>query len=81
MNIINNIKGFLIEQEYSISVYKNKVYVYNYILLPKFNDIEITIIFINKKITICGKELKIIKMEEKELLITGEIERMIFKHE
>lgn len=81
MNIFNNMKSFLYEQNYSINLYNNKLYIFNYILLPKFNDKEINVKFEKFNIAITGKNLKITKMEKKELLIEGIINNINFNYE
>ncbi len=76
MNIVENIRNFLYDKNYYIGLFENKLYVFNYLSLPKFNDIEINIKMNDFMLKITGFNLKIIKMEEKELLITGDIKNI-----
>lgn len=71
--MLNNIKNFLYDRNYFIGFYKDNIYIFNYFLIPIFNDQEIKITFEDFSIMIIGKNLKIIKMEEKELLIKGTV--------
>lgn len=73
MNILNNIKNFLYDQDYFVGMYKDKLYIFNYSLMPVFNDKQIKINFSGFNILVSGKNLKIVKMEEQELLIVGDI--------
>ena len=78
MNIRENIKNFLYDQNYYIGIFENNIYIFNYNALPKFNDREISVKMDNFKVNITGKNLKITKMEEKELLINGTINNIGF---
>ena len=81
MNMFNNIKSFFSDKDYTVSICQNKLYIFNYKLLPKFTSKEINIKFETMFLMIDGTNLKITKMEEKELLIEGDIINLRFKYE
>ncbi len=81
MNMFNNMKNLFNDKNYTISLSENKLYIFNYELLPKFTSKEINIKFEKMLLMISGFNLKIIKMEEKELLIEGNIVSLRFNNE
>lgn len=74
MKMINNIRSFLYDKDYFINIYENKIYVFNYIDLNHFSDTEISLKMDDFKLNITGKNLTIIKMENKEIMVSGTIE-------
>ena len=78
MHILANIKNFLYDNENFIAILDNKIYLYNISKIDTLNSNEIIIYFTNKKITINGCKLKVIKCINKEMLIDGLIERVSF---
>lgn len=81
MNILNNIKNFLYDRNYFIGFYKENIYIFNYIAIPIFSDQEIKISFEEFNIMLKGNNLKIIKMEDKELLINGNVKNIGINYE
>lgn len=73
MRIFDNIKNFLYDQDYFISFFNDNVHIFNYLELRSFTDNEIILNMNSFKLSISGKNLKITKMENKELIINGEI--------
>ena len=79
MKIIDNIKSFLYDKNYFINIFENYIYVFNYLDLNHFSDKEISLKLENFNVDIIGKDLSIIKMMDKEILIEGYIEKVIKK--
>ncbi len=79
MKIIDNIKSFLYDKDYFINIFENYIYVFNYLDLNHFSDKEISLKLENFNVDIIGKDLSIIKMMDKEILIEGYIEKVIKK--
>ncbi len=72
--MINNIRSFLYDKDYFINIYENKVYVFNYLDLNHFSEQQISLKMDSFKLNIMGNNLTILKMENKEILVTGNIE-------
>lgn len=72
--MLNNISTFLQNEEYRISFIPNKVHVMNYKRIIDINSNEVKINFSNKKVSIQGKDLKLVKLDKTEALISGLIE-------
>lgn len=70
------IKHYLKDEEYFISVYKDYIYFYRYKDIIKFSDDFISLKFNNFIFNIIGDNLRVKRMEEKELLISGNIYKM-----
>ena len=69
-------KNYLRNEEYYIILYSNFVYVYNYLDIIKFTDTFISLKLKELKINIKGKDLLITKLEPKEIMIKGIIEKL-----
>ena len=78
MHIYSNIKNFLYDNENFIAYFNNKIYLYNIIKIDSLTTNSIIVYFKDKKVEIVGKSLKPRKCLNKELLISGIIERITF---
>ncbi len=73
MNLINNIRSHILDEEFKITLLNNKVNIVNYIELIDFNDFEVKIKYIKGKLIIKGNNLVVKKILNDELLIEGSI--------
>ena len=80
LHIKDIIKNYLYDLNDFITIYDNYLHVFNYKRLNKIDDNEINLLLDNKEIEIKSNNLKIKKMTNQELLITGLIEKVEFKH-
>ena len=69
-------RNYLRNEEYYIIIYSNYIYIYNYDEIYSFNDKYICIKLRNMKINISGSSLLITKLENIELLIKGNINKV-----
>ena len=69
-------KSYLNKEEYYIIIYSNFIYIYKYIDILKFTDSFISLKLDKFKINISGSNLLITKLEKKELLIKGNINKV-----
>ena len=74
--MVDNIKTFLYDREYFISLFDNNVHVFNYLEVRNFTENEIVLNMENFRLAIKGKRLKITKMENREIIIDGDIENI-----
>lgn len=71
--MLNNLSSYLSSNEYRISVLSNGVHVLNYKSVIDITS-EVVIINVNNRISkIKGKDMKAVKLDKNELLITGTI--------
>lgn len=73
MNILNNLNRYLIDDEYKITIYKDKIHIINYIKLKDFSDSKVILKHQQGITTIYGNNLVVSRMEKEELVITGKI--------
>ncbi len=73
MKIVNNIKNFLYDKNYFITIYDNYIHLFNYEKIIKFSKDELIFIFSEFKLTLKGENLLIRQMLKNEVLIIGKI--------
>ena len=73
MNIRNNIINYLVDKNYVITTFDDKVYVYKYNFLEIFNNKKIRLKLEVRSVDIVGENLVIVKMTKDEILIKGDI--------
>lgn len=71
MKIINNFRNFLLEDNFEIHIYKNKINIVNYTSIGHFDSNKIIIYSDSGFITIKGEDLVVAKLLTDEVLITG----------
>lgn len=74
MKIINNFRSFLLEDNFEIHIYKNKIDILNYTSMGHFDSNKIIVYSDSGYITIKGKDLVVTKILKDEVLITGLID-------
>ena len=74
MKIINNFRSFLLEDNFEIHIYKNKINILNYTSMGHFDSNKIIVYSDSGYITIKGKDLVVTKLLKDEVLITGLID-------
>ena len=72
MNLFNNIKNYIGENNFRMIIYKDKIDIINYEEIVNISSNKI-IIKSNKSIIIEGKNLKMNKMLNKEILVLGDL--------
>jgi len=76
MKIVNNIRSFLLEDDFEIRIYKNKVNIVNYDSIGHFDSNKIIIYYNAGTILIKGENLVVSKLLNDEVLITGTIQNI-----
>lgn len=76
MKIVNNIRSFLLEDDFEIRIYKNRINIVNYDSIGHFDSNKINIYYSNGLITIKGDNLVVSKLLKDEVLITGIIKNI-----
>lgn len=79
MKIVNNLKDFLMDQEYYIDIYDNKLHAYNYKKLLKLSDVIVELQFEKFILEIKGNNIKVIEMNNIELMMSGQIDNVRIK--
>ena len=81
MNFKNIIQNYLYDKDFFITLYEDKIHLYKYVELIKIGGKEIIIKMPNFNLNITGKDLNIIKIDNDELIIKGNIENLGKKYE
>lgn len=76
MNIRDNIVNYLFDRNYVVSMYDDCVYFFNYKYLDSFDDKEIIVSLVDRKIMLIGNDMSITKMTKEELLIRGKVSEL-----
>ena len=79
MNLLNNFRDLILEEQFKINYIENKLNIVNYIDIAHFDSNKIIINYNNGSIVIGGKSLVISKLVSDELLIEGKIEKIEFR--
>ena len=78
MKLFNDIRNLINEDNFKIIIYDNYIDIINYSKIINISDSLLTIKS-NKKILIYGKNLKINKLLDNEILIMGEVDKIIYE--
>lgn len=76
MKIINAFRNYILDEEFKINIFKDKVNVVNYIDIVNFTSKEVTIKYDGGLLLITGSNLSISKLLIDEVLVTGSIEKI-----
>lgn len=76
VEIINKFRSYLLEEEFSMTVIKNKINIVNYKKIVHFDFNKVIISHENGNIIILGENLVVSKLLNDEVLITGSIKKI-----
>ncbi len=76
MHIINQLRNYLLEDEFKINIYKNKINIVNYESIGHFDNNQVNINYDGGKLKIKGEKLVVSKLMNDEILITGLIKNI-----
>lgn len=72
----NRIKNYIEDNEFHFDIFIDHVYIANYEKILSLSDTRVSFIVKNKKITLTGNKLSLIKMLDDELLIQGNLTKV-----
>lgn len=76
MNLFNNIREYMINNEFVINIYNDKINIINYTSLGAIENTKILVNGPNKNVLITGEKLALKKMLNNEILISGVIKKI-----
>ena len=76
MKVINNIRSFLLEDNFEIRVFKNRINIVNYNSIVHFDSNKIIVYYDDGFIVVKGEKLVVSKLLQDEVLITGIIQNI-----
>lgn len=76
MKIIDNFREYMVNNEFIINIYNDKINIINYTSLGTIDDNKISVNSDNKNILITGEKLVLKKLLNDEILISGVIKKI-----
>ena len=77
--MLNHLRNYILENEFKITIFTNKIDIVNYLEIDHFDDVKIIVRFTNGLVIIKGEDLTISKLLNDELLIFGHIKNIEFQ--
>ena len=74
MGLVNQIRNYLLEEEFTMEVTKEQVHVANYTSIGHFDSNRVSIRYEKGELCIKGERLVINRLMKDEVLVTGNIE-------
>ncbi len=78
MHLYKTMKNFLMDFDYYIDLYENKIHVFNYTDILKLNDEEIILAMPSFTLALKGNNFSVKQLEKREILIDGQINQVVF---
>lgn len=79
MRIINSLRSYILEEEFKITILKNRINIVNYTDIGLIDNNIVTIYHEDNKITIKGNNLTVTRLMNDEILINGIINSLEFR--
>ncbi len=76
MKLINNFREYMMNNEFVINIYKDKINIINYTSIGAIEDTKILVSGDNKTVFITGEKLALKKLLNDEILISGVIKKI-----
>lgn len=76
MKLINSFRNYILDEEFKINIFKDKVNVVNYTDIVNFTSKEVTIKYDGGILLITGNNLSISRLLIDEVLVIGNIEKI-----
>ena len=78
MHLYKTMRNFLLDFDYYLDIYENKIHVFNYIDILKLNDQEVNLAMPNFILEISGHSFSVKRLEKREILLEGVVEQLRF---
>lgn len=78
MHLYKTMRNFLMDFDYYIDIYEEKIHVFNYIDIEKLTDTEIILAMPSFTLTLKGISFVVKRLEKREILIEGTLEDVRF---
>ena len=78
MHLYKTMKNFLMDFDYYIDIYENKIHIFNYTDILKLNDTEIKLLMPDFTLLITGQYFSVKQLEKREILLEGTLENVRF---
>lgn len=79
MHIINSIRSYISDEEFKITILKDKINIVNYTSIGAIDDNKVMIKYDNGYVTLKGSNLVVSRLMNNEILISGNINSLEFR--
>lgn len=79
MKLFDDFRSFILNQDFSVHIYQNKMSVVGYESIGHFDHREVRIYYHEGEMIVKGKNLAVSKLMQEEMLIVGHIETIEFR--
>ena len=76
MKIFDNLRGYILEDEFKITIFKDKINIQNYIDIGNFDSNKVEVKHQNGLVLITGGNLIVSRLMNNEILINGVIKNI-----
>ncbi len=76
MTLIDKVRAYLLEEEFTVNIFKGKVNVVNYTNIDHFDFNKVIIRYKEGFLKITGKDLVVSRLLKDEVLIVGNIQKI-----
>lgn len=73
MKLINSLRNYILEEEFEVRIYKNKINIVNFKSIGHFDSDKVMINYNEGTLIINGKNLVVSKLTIDEVLVSGKI--------
>lgn len=73
MDIIKNVRDFILEEEFELKVLEGRIDIINYTTIGHFDNSKVIIYYNKGEVIIKGENLTVNKLMNDEVLITGKV--------
>ena len=72
MNIIKNMKNYILEEEFQLRLLKDRINIVNYLSIGHFDNNKVIVGYEKGEVVIKGEKISVTKLLNDEILIVGE---------
>ena len=76
--MLKDIRRYLLNDEFEVNIYDKYVHINNYLKIITLEENRISVSSLKRIVIIKGSNLSIIKLLEKEMLISGNVSEVVF---
>lgn len=79
MRIIKNIRSYILDDEFKVTILKGRVNIVNYTSIGHFDNNMVVVKYQNGQIVIKGSELVVSRLMSDEILVSGNLSTIEFR--
>ena len=76
MHMIHKFRSYLLDEEFELNLYKNRIHIINYVSIGHFDSNKVIINYDEGSIVIKGKNLVVSRLMNDEILVKGDFQNI-----